>query len=168
LAGWFVYACFFTTLGLWFSMTARTTMRATVYTMLFTIGLSVGHWLIWLCCAPLFMFAGRGGSGVAAEYFAKFQGGMTPPAALFFFAFTREDFVHEWNSNWLAEMIGFSILGTFIWGVAALILWTGLLSPRFRVYTGREEARFPERDYDPHEEDEETHGRRGPPPLPAS
>ena len=35
----------------------------------------------------------------------------------------------------MAQMIGFSILGLFIWGVAALIFWFALLSPRFRVFT---------------------------------
>ena len=166
LAAWFVYAAFFVILGLWFSMSARTTMRATVYTMLTTIGLAVGHWLIWLCCGPLFLFLDvRGGPGNVGEYLLKFQAGMTPPFALGICAFTREDFVNEWNSREMAEMMGFSILGMFIWGVAALILWVGFLSPRFRVFTGREEVRFPERADDLHEDYEEGR-RRGPPPLP--
>lgn len=167
LAGWFVYACFFTMIGLWFSMTARTTMRATVYTMLTSIGLAVGHWLIWLCCGPLLMVAGRGGADRTGEYLAKFQAGMTPPFCLGMFAYTGQDFAHDWGTREMAEMIGFCILGVFIWGVAALIFWTTALSPRFRQFTGREEERYPEMDYDPREDFEEARPRRrGPPPIP--
>lgn len=167
LAGWFVYACFFTMIGLWYSMTARTTMRATVYTMLTTIGLAAGHWLIWLCCGPLLMLAGHNGSARFGEYLAKFQAGMTPPFCLGVFAFTGQDFAHDWGSREMAEMVGFSILGMFIWGAAGLIFWSTVLSPRFRQFTGREEERYPERDYDPRDDYEEQRPRRrGPPPIP--
>ncbi len=69
LAAWVVFASFFTMLGLWFSMMAKTTMRATVYTVLFTIGLGGGHWVIWLCCGPL-LFLG-GGVAVVRVIWAK-------------------------------------------------------------------------------------------------
>jgi ABC-type transport system involved in multi-copper enzyme maturation permease subunit len=149
LAAWFVYAAFFTMLGLWFSMTARTTMRATVYTMLTTLGLAVGHWLLWLCCGPLLYLGGQGGADRISEYLLKFQTGMTPPAVLVVFAFNGYEFTNNGGSTEFAQWIGFSILGLFIWGVAALIFWFALLSPRFRTYAGREEERFPERDCPP-------------------
>src|SRR5205823_1067180 len=104
LAGWLVYASFFTMLGLWFSMVCKTTMRATVYTMLGTLGLAVGHWLVWLCCGPLVYIGGRGGLEKLAEVISKFQGGMTPPVALFFFSFTGQDFSPEWGGNGFGEM----------------------------------------------------------------
>jgi hypothetical protein len=168
LIAWFVYASFFTILGLWFSMTARTTMRATVYTMLSTIGLSVGHWLIWLCCGPLFLFAGNAGSGTIPEVFAKFQFGMTPPFVLGMLAFTSEDFSNNFGSEEMIGFIFFSILGIFLWGVAALIFWFGFLSPRFRIFTGREDERFPEKEYDPRLDDKKPRrARTVPPPIPS-
>jgi hypothetical protein len=167
LAGWLIYASFFTMLGLWFSMTSKTTMRATVYTMLTTMGLAVGHWLIWLCCAPLFIFAGRGGADDAVQLFTKFQFGITPPLCLGMFAFQGYEFANEWGSREAAAYMGFCILGAFLWALAAFVFWAALLSPRFRVFTGREEERFPEKDYDPREDDEERPlPRRGPPPIP--
>jgi ABC-type transport system involved in multi-copper enzyme maturation permease subunit len=167
LAGWLVYASLFTMLGLWFSMTCRTTMRATVYTMLTTVSLAVGHWLLWLCCAPLLYVGGRGGAEHIADVLVRFQGGMTPPAALFIFAFTAQDFAADYGGHEMAEMMLYSILGLAIWGVACFVFWAALLSPRFRAYTGREEERFPEKDHDPREEGEQRRRpRRGPPPLP--
>ena len=83
------------------------------------------------------------------------------------FAFTAQDFAHEWGSREMAEMIGFSILGMLLWGVAALIFWFALLGPRFRRFTGREEERYPERAEDPRQYYEnKPRPRRGPPPLP--
>jgi len=166
LIAWFVFASFFTILGLWFSMAARTTMRATVYTMLSTIGLSVGHWLIWLCCGPLFLFVGNAGSQTIPEVFAKFQFGMTPPFALAMLAFMGEDFSNNFGSDEMVGFIFFSIFGIFLWGVAALIFWFGFLSPRFRIFTGREEERFPEKDHDPRlHEKRPRRVRPVPPPI---
>jgi len=42
LAAWVIFAAFSTMLGLWFSMVAKTTMRATVYTMLVTLAWGLG------------------------------------------------------------------------------------------------------------------------------
>src|SRR5262249_41186035 len=54
LLAWFVYAGFLAVLGLWFSMTCATTLRATVATLLAAAVLGVGHWYLWmLLCMPL-------------------------------------------------------------------------------------------------------------------
>jgi ABC-type transport system involved in multi-copper enzyme maturation permease subunit len=162
LAGWLVYASSFTMLGLWFSMTCKTTMRATVYTMMTTVSVAVGHWLLWMCCTPLLYVGGHGGAEHIAVVLVRFQGGMTPPAVLFIFAFNAQDFA----SDYVAEMMLYCILGLAIWGVACFVFWVGLLSPRFRVYTGREQERLPEKDHDPRADgDDRRRPRRGPPPL---
>ena len=50
---WCVYAAAMASLGLWFSLVSRTSMRAVLYTILAAVGLAVGHWLIWLPCGCL-------------------------------------------------------------------------------------------------------------------
>ncbi len=152
LAAWVVFASFFTMLGLWFSMMAKTTMRATVYTVLFTIGLGGGHWVIWLCCGPLLLLGGGVGRGPGdvGEMLMKFQAGLTPPFSLGMLAFTSHDFVNEWSAKNTAELVGFCVLGIFIWAAACAIFWFGILSPRFRIFTGRQEERYPEADDTPY------------------
>jgi ABC-type transport system involved in multi-copper enzyme maturation permease subunit len=150
LTAWVFFASFFTMLGLWFSMLAKTTMRATVYTVLFTIGLGGGHWVIWLCCGPLLFLGGGGrGPGDVGEMFLKFQAGLTPPFSMGMLAFTSQDFINEWSAKNTAELVGFCVLGIFIWAAASAIFWFGILSPRFRIYTGRQEERFPEAEDSP-------------------
>ena len=147
-------------LGLWFSMTAKTTMRATVYTMFTTVFLGGGHWIVWLCCGPLFFFAGGGGGRGISEYILKLHAGLTTPAVLALFAFSGQEFNNNWGSREMAEIIGFCILGLFLWGMASFIFWTALLAPRFRVFTGRQDERYPDNYYDPHEDEEEKPRRR--------
>src|SRR4029077_13348998 len=43
LAAWFVFAGVSAIIGLWFSMTCRSTMRATVLTLFTTVALNIGH-----------------------------------------------------------------------------------------------------------------------------
>src|SRR5207245_654964 len=70
------------TVGLWFSLLCKTSLRATVATLLTTVAVGLGHWLPWMCCLAV---PGMAGSGL--EYVAKVQGGLTPPAALFSLGF---------------------------------------------------------------------------------
>src|SRR5262249_10389417 len=78
---WLVFAAFMATLGMWFSVLSRSTLRATLWTLLTTAGVGLGHWLPWTCCL---IIPGLSGS---LDYLAKVQGGLTPPAALFSVAF---------------------------------------------------------------------------------
>lgn len=164
LLSWFVFAAFLTMLGLWFSMTCRTTMRATVYTVLGTVFLWAGHWLIWLCCIPLFAVGVGRHTENALEYVAKFQAGLTMPVSFFSFSYMEANFGMNWDRE-LVELIPFALMGLFIWVVLSVIFWFGILSPRFRTFTMRQDERFPEADYYP-EHEEEPRRRSGPPPLP--
>ncbi|HMF16101.1 MAG TPA: ABC transporter permease subunit [Gemmataceae bacterium] len=140
LASWFVYAAVFAVIGLWFSMSCRSTMRATVLTLFTVVGLSIGHWLI---CLPLCYIPAMGG-GRMGEDIAKFQAGITPPAVLGILAFSAEDFRMDFGRSEIAQMLFYSLFGVFLWAVAGLGFFFGVVNPRFRTLTGRQDFRTPE------------------------
>lgn len=154
LASWFVFSTVAAMIGLGYSMSCKTTLRATVYTVLTCVMLGAGHWLFTLfCCVPIFFMTGTSGDG--ATYLLKFQAGVTPPAMLFLLTFSGEEMRPEFGDRVLVELIGFSIFGLFLWTLAALFFWNGVLIPRFRALTGRQD---------------DAKGRPGepPPPLPVT
>ncbi len=138
MVAWLVFACFSATLGLWFSVLSRTSLRATVWTLMMTAGVGLGHWLPWMCCMFLPMM------GVGLETVAKVQGGLTPPVALFALACYGDELTAPYEGKGWIEMIGFSLFGVFAWAVATVLLWSGL-TLRFRAVTLREEFTRPER-----------------------
>ena len=71
---------------------------------------------------------------------------------LFFLTFQGEEFRGEnWMPNF-SEFVAFSVFGLFLWTLAGLFYWNGVLVPRFRALTGRTE---------------DAKGKRAtPPPLP--
>ena len=95
------------------------------------------HWLIWFCCGPIFFLSGS--SGDSAFYLAKFQAGVTPPVVLGVLSFYGEDLRYDLGDRTAIELIAFSIFGLFLWALAGLFFWNGVLVPRFRAFTGREE-----------------------------
>lgn len=147
LAGWFCYAAFLACLGLWFSAVSSTTLRANIYTLLSTVGIAFGHWVIWMCCLSLMLVSGGRGPGSDSEYVAMFQAfGLTPPITLGFLAFHGEEFE---NTNYRGEnpgmmMLTFAIIGLFLYAVGTAVLWM-LTSSRFRELTGRAPQRPPGR-----------------------
>jgi len=140
IAAWFIYACAAALIGLWYSMVSRSALRATVLSVLTCVALGVGHWLVWLCCVPLFLLSGSGG-GDGPFYLAKFQAGMTPPAALFVMAFQGEELRGNMDGSLWVELMAFSLFGLFLTSLASLFFWNGVLVPKFRVLTGRDEER---------------------------
>jgi ABC-type transport system involved in multi-copper enzyme maturation permease subunit len=134
VGAWIVFAFFLSMLGCWFSTVARTSTRSIVYTLLATIGLSVGHWAIWCCCMPMFFFRGPG-PGRDLEYVLMFQAGITPPVALGLLTFYPYDF-RDYGPHGMAQAIGFSVCGVFLWLCAALVLWTIVLQ-KLRLATLR-------------------------------
>ncbi len=135
LAAWFVFASSAALIGLGYSMACSTTTRATVYTVLTCVGLGAGHWLIWFCCGPILFLSGSSGDG--AVYLLKFQAGITPPAVMFCLTFSGEEFRPDFGGGDLAELIAFSVFGLFLWTLAALFFWNGVLVPRYRTLTRR-------------------------------
>jgi ABC-type transport system involved in multi-copper enzyme maturation permease subunit len=138
LTAWVVFASAAALIGLGYSMACHTTLRATVFTVLTCVGLGVGHWLIWFCCGPILFFSGSSGDG--AMYLVKFQAGVTPPVVLFFLGFSGEELRTDGAGRDMAELLAFSIFGLFLWTLAGLFFWNGVLVPRFRALTGRAEG----------------------------
>jgi ABC-type transport system involved in multi-copper enzyme maturation permease subunit len=136
LTAWFVFAAFVAMLGLWYSMVSKSSMRATVWTLLTMLGLGVGHWLPWLCCTP-FLFMGPDHRGV--EYLAKFQAGFTPPFVLGLLQFSGEEFLQDWNNKEMIEFFAFTLFGLFAWAVATMVFWLVIVAPKFRALTGRQD-----------------------------
>ncbi|HLJ98218.1 MAG TPA: ABC transporter permease subunit [Gemmataceae bacterium] len=142
LGAWLVYAFMVSGIGLWFSMVSRTTLRATIWTLLCTVGAAVGHWLLWMCCIPLFIT--MRGEPTVVKWVRDFQIGFTPPSALgFSFAFCTLDFDSRgagMERTW--EAILYGLLGTVCW-LALSIALASAGSTRFRVLTGRMPFRRP-------------------------
>jgi ABC-type transport system involved in multi-copper enzyme maturation permease subunit len=137
LGAWLIYAFVVSGIGLWFSMVSKTSLRATLWTLLCTVGAGVGHWLIWMCCIPLTITMGRQPN--IAEWLAKFQLGFTPPLCLgYAFSF------HVWDFNYYGdhlrdgapEALFYGLLGVFTWFIlgAALAI---VINKRFQFLTGR-------------------------------
>jgi hypothetical protein len=141
-----VYAAFVAGVGLWFSMTARTTLRAVIYTLLTVGGVTVGHWLPCGCCMTV--FAMRGGSGRTWEWVAKFEAmSLTPPVTLGMLAFNKNDINQVGSSKDVGEFAAWCVVGIILYAVVAAALW-GASSARFRVVTHRARLR-PEVDRPP-------------------
>lgn len=145
IAAWFVYAAFAAALGLWFSAVSRSSMKATVFTIMTLIGLHIGHWLPWMCCG----FLMRGG-GPDTEHLMKLQAGiMTPPFVLWWLPFCSEtleehrggDFARFW-----VEPTAYCIMGLLAWTLATALLYA-MTSMRFRWLTNRTTF-LPESDID--------------------
>jgi ABC-type transport system involved in multi-copper enzyme maturation permease subunit len=122
---WLAYAAVFAQVGLFFSTASRSSMRATVWTLLVLLGVCFGHFLPWMCC----MFSPMAwGPMSGADDVGRFQLGLTPPIALGFLSFCRWDFpAGGWagGADIMIRMVSSSVLGTIIWGMAALFLWAG-------------------------------------------
>jgi ABC-type transport system involved in multi-copper enzyme maturation permease subunit len=146
IGAWCAYAVLFTMVGMWFSMVCRSSMRATVLSVLTTLFLGGGHWvLMFLCCFfPLLMTARGGGSNDGMEYIVKFEAAMTPPFVMGFLSFSWDNLAHDFHRNHRGDIFGlemfvFCLIGMFMWGAACFVLWYGVLIPKFREITRREE-----------------------------
>ena len=80
LVVWPIYGGLVAMVGIAFSIACKTTLRATLATLLTTVGLSVGHWALWLVYVP-FLLANDEPSDVA-ETLKHLHVGLTPPFAL--------------------------------------------------------------------------------------
>lgn len=142
LASWVIYAGVFAVVGLWFSLVCKTTLRATVWTLLSVIFLGGGHWVfLGMCCwAPcgIFMELMKIRQHELTEFVAFFQLGQTPPFVMGLLAFRGEDLKYIGHRD-EGRIIFCAFLGLVTWVVAGLLL--GLrVNSRFRDMCGREQT----------------------------
>jgi ABC-type transport system involved in multi-copper enzyme maturation permease subunit len=130
LVAWFVYVSFAAMLGVWFSTICRTSLRASVWTVLSLILLWGGHWLLWVCCGPLLFLMSRGpGGGEELLTVLEFQAaGLTPPFTLGLLAFHGLEFQSFGRRNPMVEMLAFALVGFIVWGCSASGVWHGAVA----------------------------------------
>jgi hypothetical protein len=125
-------------LGLWFSLTSRTSLRATIWTLLASVLMSVGHWFVMMMCfyVPLQSLAGI---DEGLRWLPEFEAfGLTPPVSLALLA------VQGWEleDHFLLSASDFrrwcelALVGVACWAAATMGLWFATVH-RFRVLTGR-------------------------------
>jgi ABC-type transport system involved in multi-copper enzyme maturation permease subunit len=156
----FVYLGFAASLGLWFSLRCRTTLRATIWTMVTLLGVGAGPWLLTLfCCSPLGFVPQKAPARLAGPtsgvtgLLAQVQSyTLTPPVTMAALAFYHEDFFKVDSRGNEAHVYGFgddepyesrvlkqlalSLLGVVLYGLAAIVLLQRTRS-RFTAITGR-------------------------------
>jgi ABC-type transport system involved in multi-copper enzyme maturation permease subunit len=123
---WLVYASCLAGVGLWFSISCRSSLRAMLYTLGTVLGVSVGHWMIWLCLLP-FCNPWQAGQVLAL------QSCITPPAVLYWLSAPGSLVGHDGDWEWNTLLSGF---GLILWALAACAIWT-ISRTRFRMLTAR-------------------------------
>jgi ABC-type transport system involved in multi-copper enzyme maturation permease subunit len=135
---WAVYAMFTANLGLWFSIICRSTLRATVSTLLTLVAICFAHWLLLGLYLPFFLYS----SGKLDEFpgwiiaFQKYA--LTPPLTWTVLAFQISDFqragvtLEGLRSGEGPGVLIAALAGICVYGVAASLLWK-LASSKFRV-----------------------------------
>jgi ABC-type transport system involved in multi-copper enzyme maturation permease subunit len=151
----FAYLAFAAGLGLWFSLRCRSTLRATIWTIVTLIGVSLGHWLLTFCFSPLASvwspsYSGRP-SGPTSSWLLLESDvqtySLTPPATMIALAFSNNEikFAESDARGWYDDdprtaspvrRLLFSLLGVLLYGTAAIVLLL-LTAARFTAVTGR-------------------------------
>jgi ABC-type transport system involved in multi-copper enzyme maturation permease subunit len=139
---WLVYASCLAGIGLSFSTTCRTSLRATLCTLCITATVGGGHWVVSLCCLPLSglnlakAFATLKVIGIAPSALTMF----TPPGVLYWLSAANHEFgkTMEWDLQTLGVLFCL-----FLWALVSLFIWTATRA-RFRKLTARWPYRRPE------------------------
>jgi ABC-type transport system involved in multi-copper enzyme maturation permease subunit len=131
---WLAPAAFMAAVGLYFSATSKTTLRATTWTLLTAVFAAGGHWLVMgMCCyLPLGLLMR---SGQDMRYALYLEGAMSPPFVFGWLPYRELDHLKLDADNLFP---GFVVLGLFLWCVAAAAVGY-LAHERFRELTHRHE-----------------------------
>jgi ABC-type transport system involved in multi-copper enzyme maturation permease subunit len=134
-AAWLVYAAPLASLGLYFSATNRSSMRATLSTLLLAVLAMGGHWIIFMmgCMMPLMLAASR--PPEVLQWVAAFEAGSTPPFVFGFVPFSGfDEFNNYRDQDWAHVVCG--AFGLVPWLIATPILLS-LAHALFAARTGR-------------------------------
>jgi ABC-type transport system involved in multi-copper enzyme maturation permease subunit len=128
----FVYCGTLVTVGLWFSVVGRTTVRAALGAVLAAAVLGGGHWLLWLLC-------GAPSRLLRDHLLFKFLLGMTPAFTLAvpFPSFARDS--GYGFGGFYHDAIFFAVVGTILWAVLGIVLWFAVVR-HFRAAANRQGA----------------------------
>jgi len=139
---WAVYAAVFSWIGVICSVTCRTTLRATVWTLLTVLFVGGGHWIVMsMCCfAPLACAGVRGGGSEDMRFLLMFEWGQTPPLVLGTFAFCADDF--PLREQFAIEGVVFTFIGLGTW-ILAIVGLSNSAIYRFNEIVGRTGPRAP-------------------------
>jgi ABC-type transport system involved in multi-copper enzyme maturation permease subunit len=138
---WLVFAAVVSLVGLWASTICRSTMRAAVLTLIMTVLGGGGHWILWMCCMPLFWSRPE---PKFIEYVVQFHlFALTPPVTLGQLAFRGSELESTQNTWNPAMHIGMALFGLGLWSCVAGAMW-GLVSNRLRHATLRTRTIEPE------------------------
>jgi ABC-type transport system involved in multi-copper enzyme maturation permease subunit len=121
-----VYAGFLSSLGLWFSMVSRSSLRANMGTLVATGFLAGGYWV--------FLFGVVFNRGFSETFRLSVGAAITPPLSLGILAFPTEEFA--FNVGEIRKLVAFAMIGLAGWAAGTVLLWF-LASARFRSMTGR-------------------------------
>ena len=117
-------------------------MRAILSTFSALLGVCFGHWLIWSCGLPFFIYS-SGDRNEFPDWVANFQVyGLTPPMTLHMLSFQGSELqqpvylgYRSMSPQW--ERFFCAIVGIVCWGVASIVIGR-LASRRFRREVGGE------------------------------
>lgn len=133
-----VYGMFAANVGIWFSTWCRSTLRATVATLLTMGAVGLGHWLLLGCYLPFFLYS-SGRRDDFPEWVILFQKyGLTPPLTLQALTFQMEDLRKSaivGSAGRISEGLGMlvaAVAGVFCYNILATVIWK-LAAARFRV-----------------------------------
>lgn len=135
VAAWCIYAGVVSMIGLWFSIVCRTTLRATLWTLVATAAAGGGHWLLWLFFYPIAISISQ--DTEVLQWVAQFQMGITPPLALgIVFTFGEDSTNGPISPGDFGTWMGYALLGLFFWMFVIVGLWHASRL-RFDVVTER-------------------------------
>jgi hypothetical protein len=145
IAAWFCFACFFASLGLWFSAASRNTFRATTLTIISSIFCLFLHWAVTaLCCfLPLGLSGARWEYRDELEWLTAIQTGFTPPFTLGALPHWEIPAEHEIRREVVEFALGI-LIGLAAFGLAGWALLRASVV-RFALTYSRTAMRHPER-----------------------
>jgi ABC-type transport system involved in multi-copper enzyme maturation permease subunit len=132
---WLAPAAFLAAVGLYFSASSKTTLRATTATLLTALVALGGHWIATgMCCFLPLQVILRSGTDLRWAWMMEL--GLTPPFVFGYVPLRQFGDLKVFDNQ--GDFPAFMVLGLFLWCVAAAVMGN-LAHERFRELTHRNE-----------------------------